>query len=80
MTSPLLPKGITFTKWANQLIVDLPALDIPIIRSADYWQSWASQLVNSNQLQNVPIPTKLAYPNPEDWEKWAPYFVSAVFN
>jgi len=42
MTSPLLPKGIDFTKWANQLAVDLPTLTVPVVRTGDDWRGWAS--------------------------------------
>jgi len=76
----VLPLNITFTEWASQIRIDLPQIDFPIPPSVDSWQNWASQVVNSNRIQNVPLPTNIGYPNNEDWKKWAAYFVNNMYN
>lgn len=80
MSTPLLPKGIDFVRWANQLTQDVPQIDIPIIKDIKGWREWAAQIVTNNALYNVPVPTKLAYPSDEDWKKWAAFFVDSVYN
>lgn len=55
----------------------MPELDIPNPPDVEYWREWASQVVSSNLLVNVALPTKLAYPKESDWEKWASYFIDS---
>lgn len=80
MSTPLLPKGIDFAKWANQLTLDVSQINIPIIKDVKQWREWGAQIVVNNNLYNVPTPTKLAYPEDDDWKKWAAYFVNSVYN
>lgn len=80
MSNIILPIGISFKTWSDQLRQDLPNLSLPIADNASEWRYWASQVVNDNALSNVPIPTDLAYPNVDDWKIWASYFVDSVTN
>jgi len=80
MAHVVLPLGVTFKTWSDQIRQDLPNLIIPIADDESSWRYWASQLVNDNTLSNVPTPTDLAYPNPEDWRIWASYFVDSINN
>lgn len=75
----ILPINITFKEWASQIRIDLPNIDIPIPPGdVETWRNWASQVVYTNRLANVPLPTALAYPNLEDWRIWAAYFINSI--
>ena len=80
MTNIVLPINIEFNEWASQIRIDLPNIDFPIPFPIEKWRSWASQVVNSNNLSNVPLPTDIGYPNNDDWRKWAAYFINNVYN
>lgn len=79
MPTVVLPINITFKEWASQIRIDLPNITIPTPPTIDNWRGWAAQIVNSNMLQNVPIPTIIGYPNNEDWKKWAAYFINNIY-
>ena len=76
----VLPLNIEFKEWASQIRIDLPNINFPVAPLINQWRSWASQVVNSNNLVNVPLPTDIGYPNNEDWRKWAAYFINNVYN
>lgn len=79
MSIKLLPINIEFNDWACQIRIDLPNVDIPIPPDdVKNWRGWASQLVYSNGLQNVPLPTEIAYPDIEDWRTWGSYFIGTL--
>jgi hypothetical protein len=80
MANVIIPLGISFANWSDQIKQDLPNLTIPIEHDVNYWRYWASQVLNDNILFGVPVPTALAYPNAEDWKIWAAYFVDNVYN
>ena len=80
MTIIVIPLNIEFKEWASQIRIDLPNIDFPIPPKIEDWRSWASQVVNSNNLQNIPLPTDIGYPNNEDWRKWGAYFINSVYN
>lgn len=73
-----LPLRITFEKWAAQIQIDLPNLNFPTNVSISKWREWGSQVIASNALTRAPVPTKLAYPDESDWQKWATYFIDSV--
>ena len=75
-----LPINLDFNTWASQIHQDLPNLSIPIPGKVEHWREWAAQLIRDNTLQNVPLPTTLAYPKTEDWKIWAVYFVDSIYN
>lgn len=79
MSSGILPINIDFNDWASQIRIDFPNIDIPIPPSdVNGWKGWASQIVNSNQLTNVPLPTETVYTEAGDWRKWGAYFINSV--
>lgn len=79
MAVPLLPQNIEFKEWASQLRPALPNMEIPIAGKVDDWRAWALQISLSNISLNIPLATELAYPKPEDWKRWAAYFINIVF-
>ncbi len=80
MSNVVLPLGISFKTWTAQIRQDLPNLSLPIADDESTWRDWAAQVVNDNALSDVPVPTKLAYPNEQDWRIWASYFVDSIYN
>lgn len=75
-----MPHNLDFMRWAHQVRLDLPNMNIPIPISEKEWKLWARQIINSNVIKNAPLPTDLSYSNPEDWRKWAIFFVGSVLN
>lgn len=67
-------------RWVSQVRLDLPNMTIPIPHSEEKWRDWARQVLNANSIIGVPIPTKVHYPNPEDWRQWAIFFTNIIFN
>lgn len=79
MSIGVLPLNINFKDWASQIRIDFPNITIPIPpENIKDWKEWASQVVNSNGLTNVPLPTLTAYPEVEDWREWGAYFINSV--
>ena len=75
----LLPINIEFKEWAAQIRIDFPNVTIPLPPDdVNDWRDWAAQTSYSNQLFNVPLPTKIAYPNKEDWRSWGSYFINSI--
>lgn len=73
--NPTLP---TFEEWVAQLRIDLPNYDISISYTVNNWWEWANQFVLNNNLDSaIPLPTRIAYPNKEDWKKWVLFVVSS---
>ena len=82
--NPTLP---TFESWASQLRIDLPDFDIAKVSdktsttsyTVDNWWEWANQFIKNNNLDSsVPFPTRLSYPNKDDWKKWVLFLVSST--
>lgn len=80
MTNIILPLNIEFKEWSSQIRVVLSDINFPLPPEIDQWRGWAYQVINSNNLKNVPLPTDIGYPNNEDWRKWAAYFINNVYN
>jgi hypothetical protein len=80
MTSIVLPMNIEFKEWASQIRIGLPDINFPLPFPIEQWRQWASQVVNFNNLHNIPLPTDISYPNDEDWRKWAAFFINNVYN
>lgn len=80
MTNIVLPLDIEFKEWATQIRIDLPDIIFPLAFPVDKWRIWASHVVNSNKLFNVPLPTDIGYSNNNDWRKWAAYFINNVYD
>lgn len=75
----VLPVGIEFDLWANQLWIDLPNQDIPLFQPGDDWREFASQLFTNTNLSNVPYPHEEIYPGNEGWRKWAEEFINNIY-
>ena len=69
----IIPHNISFDLWANQLFIDMPALNIPIANQFVDWKDWGRRLIEENQLVSVPLPN-----NFDDWRIWAEYFIQTV--
>lgn len=81
MGIPVSPLNIEFKEWASQIRIDFPDVNIPIPPdSVENWKGWASQVVNSNGLTNVPLPTLTAYPETKDWRDWGAYFINSLIS
>lgn len=80
MPTLISPLNISFNEWASQIRISLPDVVFPLPPDVKNWRNWAAQVVNSNALQNVPLPTEIGYPNDEDWNKWAAYFINNIYN
>lgn len=81
MGIPVLPLNIEFKEWVSQIRIDFPDVSIPIPPdSVENWKGWASQVVNSNGLNNVPLPTENSYPEIEDWRNWGAYFINSLIS
>lgn len=80
MVNIVSPIDISFKEWASQIRIDLPRVTFPIPPEVEKWRDWSSQVVNSNVLTNVPFPTKITYPDDDDWKKWAAYFINNMYN
>lgn len=79
MTSFVLPLNIYFEEWASQIRIDVPNITFPLPSEVKFWRDWACQVVNTNKLQNVPLPTNITYPKDEDWKKWAAFFINNLY-
>lgn len=73
MTTIVIPRNIDFQKWAANLYIDLPNLNIPLPPPVEDWKRWARTLLLENELDSVPLPD-----NFDDWQNWADYFVNNV--
>lgn len=78
MPNLALPVNLDFNDWANHIRNDLSMYTIPIAGPKDQWRQWANQVINSNTIPGVPLPTELGYPEDEDWRQWAIRFYQIV--
>jgi len=76
MSVPIFPVSISFQEWASQIRTSYPSLYFPRPLKNHDWRFWASQVVLANDLPRTVYPTKLGFPKPEDWKKWATYFIT----
>jgi hypothetical protein len=74
-----LPINIEFAEWGAQLKISIPSVTIPVPPKEEYWREWECQVVKTNSLYNVPLPTKNGYSSAKDWKKWAAYLVNNLY-
>lgn len=75
----ILPLNIAFKEWASQIRISFPNVSFPNPpEDIKFWKEWASQVVYSNGLTNVPLPTSTSYPEIEDWRNWGAYFINSI--
>jgi hypothetical protein len=72
------PLTLDYEIWANQLRQTLINYNIPVVRPIHEWRDWANQIVNSNQIDNMPIATEIGYPTNEHWRDWAIRFYAII--
>lgn len=74
-----LPLNIDFKHWSNQIIIDLPTLNIPLSSGFTNWQDWAfALLANNASLTKFPLPVKTIYSTDASWKDWAIVFVDIL--
>lgn len=80
MKAGVIPYGIGFNKWANQMSILRPDLVLSIPSKVEDWVEWASDtcIQNAGIYPSLPIPSRKTYPEVEDWRKWAAQFVFLV--
>ena len=80
MSDFLYPIKIDFVEWASQIRILAPNYSFPNPEKEEDWRDWAAQVINSNSLSQIPIPTKQIYPKTEDWRKWAAFLLGTITN
>ncbi len=78
MANIATPLHLNFKTWANQLRSSLITYYIPIPPDVSEWRDWANQIVNTNQITNIPIATKISYPLDKNWRDWALRFYAII--
>jgi hypothetical protein len=80
MSDIVIPLKIDFYDWCVQSGVLLPDLVFPNPVPETQWRDWVYSLINmnTNTLGNLPIPSKIVYPEDKDWRQWAAFFVQYV--
>ena len=82
------PYGIDLIDWADNLIIDYPKSNIPILRDPDEWEEWGAIVAGTDVFakRGCPSPIKITdqgkvepYNNWEEWAK-AVYAVMVVYN
>lgn len=76
MSQIIYPLLIDFESWASQMRRTITTIAFPLPFPVEQWHDWAAQVININNLQSVPLPSKDTYPKTEDWSKWAAFFVN----
>lgn len=78
-----LPSHNTFYHWFMDLNRTMPGVVIPTPMPGDKdWRKSAMLFIsiNRSKLPLITLPTKLNFPNHEDWRKWAYSFIESVSN
>ena len=82
------PYGIDETDWFDNLIIDYPKENLPILRDPEEWQKIGSIIASTGVFaeRGCPSPVKIdesgKHENYEDWQEWAKevYSVMIVYN
>ena len=76
-----LPVFIDFKRWTEAIKKDLPQYNITVYDGSITWQEWADSIIKDNAFDSsCPIPDKLLYPEEEDWQEWAVFFIRFLSN
>lgn len=78
MSQIIYPVNIEFEEWVSQMKNSFPGLSLPNPPKVANWWSWAQQAIAANALPTTPSATKLVFPEEQDWQKWAAYFISSI--
>lgn len=75
----MVPVGVDFKNWANDLNRSLPQLSVPFpTKGEDDWWYWVAQFINANRIYNLPTGSRSQFPKAEDWRKWAYLFIQSI--
>jgi hypothetical protein len=69
----ILPDYISLRDWANSLLIDFPADNLPILYNEEEWKDWGNEVVFSPSFEKLNSPGTAIY---ENWRDWA----VAVYN
>lgn len=80
--SIILPTQQTFQEWLMDLNRSFPGLIVPTPLPNQDWWKLAMMLIsfNGKALTHVVLPLKQAFPNTDDWKKWALMFIQSTTN
>ncbi len=67
MTSPILPIGINFKDWANELRNSFPSQNIPIVTDENEWQNFSNVLKLNRCFEEKYLPDANSFKNWKDW-------------
>lgn len=71
----ILPYFISLIDWANSLLIDFPADNLPILYNDD-WKSWGNEIIFAPSFERLNAPGTEFY---EDWRDWAMALYSAMW-
>lgn len=71
----LLPVGIPFTAWANQLRNEYPTQDIPIVRNENDWRQFPNMLKENRAFEGTNFPFSTGFAR---WQDWAAQFILSI--
>lgn len=73
----VIPKFISLIDWADNLFIDYPKENLPILLFEDNWEEWGEILVGTGQFLERACPSPLVTADAEkkrvydDWIQWA---------
>lgn len=71
----ILPVGIEFPVWANQLRLSFPTQNIPIVNAEIDWRVFPAMLNSNRCFDNSFIPNVGGFNN---WRDWASQFLLSI--
>lgn len=63
----VIPEFISLVDWADNLFVDYPHQNLPILLEEKNWKEWAEILVGTGSFAQRQCPP----PQEDDWKLWA---------
>jgi hypothetical protein len=75
----VMPEYITLIDWADNLLIDYPKENLPVLQNELEWREWAELVVGSGEFlkRDCPAPTNIDKDKGEkvdaykDWQDWA---------
>lgn len=71
----LIPKNITFQKWANELRNSFPTQNLPIVNEKTDWLAFPPMLQSNRCFDGKYIPNVAGF---RDWQSWASQFLLSI--
>lgn len=72
----IIPQYISLIDWANQLLIDFPADNLPILYNEDDWKEWGNDVIFAPSFESLNAPNTEFYDN---WQTWATDLYSAMW-